>query len=183
MGDITLKFDSNEQIKFVAEFAGSIFDAYSNWSLNTIESLNSKLESIDSETILSVDLSNDEISLLYHICAILSDIDADAVIAGCNVSSKIARAVSPVDTTSCAFKFLAVLKDYRIPAEYCIDLFSDWCSGEGDAVLAEKCMMIQSKHNVDMTGVWEWLCANGSYPNINWPDEVNKYKEAINGCS
>ncbi len=50
------------------------------------------------------------------------------------------------------------LKDYHIPAEYCIDLFSDWCSCEGDAVLAEKCMLIQSKHTVDMTGVWEWLC-------------------------
>lgn len=81
------------------------------------------------------------------------------------------------------FRFLAVLKDYHIPAEYCIDLFSDWCSGEGNAVLAEKCMMIQSKHDVDMTGVWEWLCANNSCPNINWQDEVNKYKEVINGCS
>ena len=32
-----------------------------------------------------------------------------------------------------------------------------------------------------VTGVWEWLCANNSCPNINWQDEVNKYKEAING--
>ena len=99
MGDITLKFDSKEQIEFVARFAESIFDTYSNWPLNTIESLNNKLESIDSETMLSVDLSNSEISLLYYICAILSDIDADEVIAGCDVSSKIVRAVSPVDTT------------------------------------------------------------------------------------
>lgn len=180
MGDITLKFDSNEQIQFVAGFAESIFDVYSNWSLNTIKSLNSKLESIDSETMLSVDLSNDEISLLGHICTILSDIDTDEIIAGCNVSSKIARAVravSPVDTTSCAFKFLAVLKDYHIPAEYCIDLFSDWCSGVDFSVLAEKCMMIQSKYNVDMTGVWRWLQTATIPSDTNWREEVNKYKE------
>lgn len=78
-------------------------------------------------------------------------------------------------------RFLAMLKDNNVPAEYCIDLFSDWCSGEGDAVLAEKCMMIQSKHNVDMTGVWEWLCSNEPSPDTDWTKEVDRYKEAING--
>ena len=91
MGDIALKFGSNEQIQVVAGFVESIFNVYNNWSLNTIKSLNSKLESIDSETMLSVDLSNDEISLLSNICVILSNIGADEVIAGCDVSSKIAR--------------------------------------------------------------------------------------------
>lgn len=94
MGDITLKFDNNEQIQSVAGFVKSIFDIYNNWSLNTIKSLNSKLESVDSETMLSVDLSNDEISLLGNICVILSDIDADVVIAGCDISSKIARLIT-----------------------------------------------------------------------------------------
>ena len=183
MGDITLKFDSKEQIEFVAGFAGSIFDAYSNWSLNTIESLNSKLESIDSETMLSVGLSNDEISLLYHICAILSDIDADEVIAGCDVSSKIARAVSPVDTKSDVPRFLAMLKDYHIPAEYCVGLFSCWCSCEGTAATAEKCMDIQAKYDMTMTAVWEWVCTNEPCPYTDWTEEVDRFKEAINGCS
>ena len=95
MGDITLKFDSNEQIRSVAGFVKSIFNVYNKSSLDTIKSLNSKLESLDYETILSVDLSNDEISLLDHICVILSNIGADEVIAGCDVSSKIARAIGP----------------------------------------------------------------------------------------
>lgn len=181
MGDITLKFDSNEQIQFVAGFAESIFDAYNNWSLNTIKSLNNKLESLDSEAMLSVDLSNDEIRLLYHICAILSNIDADEVIAGCNVSSKIARAIYSVDTTSCASKFLAVLKDYHIPAKYCVELFSNWCSGEDFSVLAENCMDIQYKYGFNMIQVWRWLQTATIPSDTNWREEVDRFKEAING--
>lgn len=93
MDSITLKFDSNEQLQFIAGFIESIINVYNKSSLGTIKSLNSKLESIDSETMLNVDLSNDEIILLGHICAILSCIGADEVIAGCNVSSKIARLI------------------------------------------------------------------------------------------
>ena len=89
-----LAFDNYEQVQFVAGFIKSIFDVYNDWSLNTIKSLNSKLESVDSETMLSVDLSNDEISLLGNICVILSNIDADVVIAGCDISSKIARLIT-----------------------------------------------------------------------------------------
>lgn len=183
MGDITLKFDSYEQIQFVAGFVEAIFDVYNNWSLDTIKSLNSKLESVDSETMLSVDFSNDEIRLLYHICAIFSNIGADDVIVGCDVSSKIEKAIGLVNTTSCASRFLAVLKDYHIPAKYCVELFSSWCSGEGDAVLAKKCMMIQSKHNVDMTGVWRWLQTATILSDTYWTEEVDKFKEAINGRS
>lgn len=94
MDSLTLKFDSNGQIRSIAGFIESIFNVYNNWSLDTIKSLNNKLELIDSETMLSVDLSNDEISLLGHICTILSCIDADEVIAGCDVSSKIARIIA-----------------------------------------------------------------------------------------
>lgn len=181
MGDITLKFDSNEQICAVAGFAESIFDVYNNWSLNTIKSLNSKLESIDSETMLSVDLSNDEISLLDHICAILSNIGADEVIAGSEVSSKIVKAVSPVNTTSCAFKFLAVLKDYHIPAKYCVELFSNWCSGVDFSVLAENCMDIQYKYGFNMIQVWRWLQTAAIPSDTNWREEVDIFKETING--
>ena len=180
MGDITLKFDSKEQIEFVAGFVESTFDAYSNWSLNTIKSLNSKLESIDSETMLSVDLSNDEIRLLYHICAILSDIDADEVIAGCNVSSKIARLIGiESDVESDVPRFLAMLKDYHIPVEHCVGLFSSWCSNEGTAYLAEKCMDIQAKYNIDMTAVWKWVYNNKCSMHTDWTEEVDRYKEAI----
>ena len=91
MDCLTVKFDSYEQLRAIAGFIESIFNVYNNWSLDTIKSLNSKLESIDSETVLSVDLSKDECSCLGHICTILSCIGADEVIAGCNVSSKIAR--------------------------------------------------------------------------------------------
>ena len=91
MDSLTVKFDSYEQIRSIAGFVESIFNVYNKSSLDTIKSLNSKLESIDSETMLGIDLSNDEISLLGHICVILSCIDADEVIAGCDISSKIAR--------------------------------------------------------------------------------------------
>ena len=94
MDSITLKFDSNEQLQFIAGFVESIFNVYNKSSLDTIKSLNSKLESIDSETMLNVDLSDDEIILLGSICTIFSSIGADEVIAGCNVSSKIARIIA-----------------------------------------------------------------------------------------
>ena len=91
MDSLTLKFDSYEQIQYIARFVESIFNVYNKSSLDTIKSLNSKLESVDSETMLNIDLSNDEISLLGHICDTLSCIDADEFIAGCDISSKIAR--------------------------------------------------------------------------------------------
>lgn len=94
MESLTLKFDSNEQLRSIAGFIESIINVYNKSSLDTIKSLNSKLESIDSETMLNVDLSNDEMILLGHICVILSCIGADEVIAGCNVSSKIARIIT-----------------------------------------------------------------------------------------
>lgn len=94
MDSVTLKFDSNEQLQAIAGFIESIINVYNKSSLDTIKSLNNKLESIDSETMLNVDLSNDEIILLGHICAILSCIGADEVITGCNVSSKIARIIN-----------------------------------------------------------------------------------------
>ena len=94
MDSLTVKFDSYEQIQSIAGFVESIFNMYNKSSLSTVKSLNSKLESIDSETMLRVDLSNDEISLLGHICDILSCIDADEVIAGCDISFKIARLIA-----------------------------------------------------------------------------------------
>lgn len=75
--------------------------------------------------------------------------------------------------------FLAVLKDFHIPAEYCVGLFSCWCSCEGTAAIAEKCMDIQAKYNIDMTTVWKVLSTNNPYPYTDWTEEVDRYKEAI----
>ena len=177
MDSLTVKFDSYEQLRDIAGFVESIFNVYNKSSQDTIKSLNSKLESIDSETMLSVDLSNDEISLLGHICVILSCIDADEVIAGCNISSKITRLI---DTKSDVPRFLNMLDDYNVPVEYCVGLFSSWCSCEGRAVIAEKCMDIQTNYNIVMTAVWEWVCTNDPHPDTDWTEEVDIYKEAIN---
>lgn len=80
-------------------------------------------------------------------------------------------------------RFLAMLKDNNVPAENCVGLFSSWCSCEGTAYLTEKCMIIQSLLNNDMTAVWKWVCSNDPYPDTDWAEEVDRYKEAINGCS
>lgn len=179
MGDIALKFDSNKQIQFVAGFVESIFDVYNNRSLDTIKSLNNKLNSVDSETMLRVDLSSDEISLLGYICTILSNIGADEIIAGCDISSKIAKLI---DTESDVPRFLTMLKENNVPAEYCVDLFKDWCSNEGTAVLAENCMKIQSAYNIDMTATWKWLYNNKCSMNTDWQVAVAvaRFKEVLN---
>ena len=80
-------------------------------------------------------------------------------------------------------RFLAMLKDNNVPAENCVGLFSSWCSCEGTAYLAEKCMMVQSLLNNDMTAVWKWTCSNDPSPYTDWTKEVDIYIEAINGRS
>ncbi len=75
--------------------------------------------------------------------------------------------------------FLTVLEENHIPAEYCVGLFSSWCSCEGTAVIAEKCMDIQAKYDIDMTTVWKRLSVNEPLPNTDWTEEVDRYKEAI----
>lgn len=94
MDSLTLKFDSNEQIRSIAGCIESIINVYNKSSLDTIKSLNSKLASMDSETQLSVDLSKNEATYLKDICDILGCIDTDSVITGLNVSSKIARLIN-----------------------------------------------------------------------------------------
>ena len=178
MDSLTLKFDSVEQLQLVAGFVDSVFSLYNKSSYDTIESLNSKLMSMDHETALSVDLARHEANCLNSMCAILNCISADSVIAGCNVSSKIARLIT---TKSDVPRFLAMLKDNHIPAEHCVGLFSSWCSNEGTAYLAEKCMEIQSVYNIDMTAVWEWVYSNKCSMHTDWTEEVDRFQEAING--
>lgn len=75
--------------------------------------------------------------------------------------------------------FLTVLKESCVPAEYCVGLFSSWCSCEGTAVIAEKCMDIQAEYGFDMTTVWKRLSTTEPSPNTDWTEEVDRYKEAI----
>lgn len=75
--------------------------------------------------------------------------------------------------------FLTMLEENHIPAEYCVGLFSSWCSCEGTAAIAEKCMDIQTKYGIDMTTVWKLLSVNEPLPNTDWTEEVDRYKEAI----
>ena len=76
--------------------------------------------------------------------------------------------------------FLTMLEENHIPAEYCVGLFSNWCSCEGTAAIAEKCMDIQTKYGIDMTTVWKRLSANEPLPNTDWTEEVDRFKEIIN---
>lgn len=75
--------------------------------------------------------------------------------------------------------FLTMLEENHIPAEYCVGLFSSWCSCEGTAAIADKCMDIQTKYGIDMTTVWKRLSVNEPLPNTDWTEEVDRYKEAI----
>lgn len=75
--------------------------------------------------------------------------------------------------------FLTMLKENHVPAEYCVGLFSCWCSCEGAAAIAEKCMDIQTKYGIDMTTVWKRLSVNEPLQNTDWTEEVDRYKEAI----
>ena len=76
-------------------------------------------------------------------------------------------------------RFLTILEENHIPAEYCVGLFSSWCSCEGAAAIAEKCMDIQTKYGIDMTTVWKQLSVNEPLPNTDWTEEVDRYKKAI----
>ena len=76
-------------------------------------------------------------------------------------------------------RFLAMLKENNVPAEYCVGLFSCWCSCEGTAAIAEKCMDIQAKYDMTMTAVWEWVCTNEPLPDTDWTEEVDRFKEEI----
>lgn len=45
---------------------------------------------------------------------------------------------------------------------------------------ALKCQEVLKK--LTGKGGWKWVCDNDPSPDTDWPDEVNKYKEAVNGC-
>lgn len=92
---------------------------------------------------------------------------------------RITQLAAKLKTKSDVPRFLAMLKDYHVPAEYCVGLFSSWCSCEGTAITAEKCMTIQTKYGITMTAVWEWICTNDPCPDTDWPEEVDRFKKEI----
>ena len=174
---MVIEFDNKEQIENIILFIDSIRDANNDVSQNTISTLITELTLILADGVLEIDLLHDEVNYLDKICTILSRINADIQIAGCDISSKIAKLI---DTESDVPRFLTILKENNVPAEYCVDLFKDWCSNEGTAVLAENCMKIQSVYNIDMTAIWKWLYNNKCSMNTDWQEAVARFKEVLN---
>ena len=114
--------------------------------------------------IVNACINKDNDSIVYNTCSSMYSCEED---------------IPAVKEESDVPWFLAVLEENHIPAEYCVGLFSNWCSCEGTAAIAEKCMDIQAKYNIDMTTVWKQLSVNEPLPNTDWTEEVDRYKEAI----
>lgn len=182
-----ITFDDEEQLEHISSFVSIVSDVHDKVTSNSLTALNEKLLTLketvkdNPEVKLELDLTEnsssyyDQAYCLYNVCSLLRKINVNTVTAADDMYSKFKTLKSDVH------RFLAMLKDNNVPAEYCVGLFSSWCSCEGSAELAEKCMMIQSLLNNDMTAVWKWVCINEATPYTDWTDEVNKYKEVING--
>ena len=188
---MVITFEDLEQLEHVSNFVNLISGVYDHSAVSTISSLAGRLaglraamkEKPDEEIRIELvedpsdNYDNDQLYCLYNMCGILSSIGADDVNAGIDMYAKLKKHYTKSDVP----KFLEMLRDYHVPAEYCVNLFSDWCSGEGIAGMAEKCMDIQANYNIIMTPVWEWICNNDASSDTDWREEVNKFKEAIHG--
>lgn len=182
-----ITFDDKEQLEHISSFVSIVSDVHDKVTSNSLTALNEKLLTLKAalkdnpEVKLELDLTEnsssyyDQVYCLYKVCSLLRKVNVNTVTAADDMYSKFKALKSDVP------RFLAMLKDNNVPAEYCVGLFSSWCSCEGSADLAEKCMMVQSLLNNDMTAVWKWVCINEATPYTDWTDEVNKYKEIVNG--
>ena len=187
---MVITFTDEEQLASVSNFVNMVSDIYDHSSVSTISTLAGKLAGLcaavkDKPGIpLTLDLTedptdnhdNDQLYCLYNICGILNSVSADEVDAGFDMYSVLRKHYVKSDVP----RFLEMLKEYHVPAEYCIGLFRDWCSGEGTAILSEDCMGIQDKYNIIMTPVWNWVCNNDASTDTELHEEVIKYKETIN---
>lgn len=181
---MVVTFEDEEQLEFISNFVNLVSGIYDHSAVSTISNLANKLNCAYASKELSIDLTedptdnhdNDQLYCLYSMCGVLDNIGADEVNAGIDMYDVLKKHYTKSDVP----RFLEMLKEYHVPAEYCVDLFSDWCSNEGIAGMAEKCMDIQAKYNIIMTPVWEWICANEPLPDTDWRKEVNKYKEDMN---
>lgn len=186
-----ITFDDEEQLEHISSFVSIVSDVHDKLTSTCLSSISDKLVKLKAalkdnpEVKLELDLTENSSSYydqgycLYKVCNLLSRVNANNVMAANDICNKLKAQCAESDV----LRFLAMLKDNNVPAENCIGLFSSWCSYEGAAELAEKCMMVQSLLNNDMTAVWKWVCNNDPSPDTDWPYEVNKYKEAINGRS
>ena len=188
---MVITFDDGEQLEHISSFVSIVSDVHGNLSSTCLSSIVDKLIKLKAalkdnpEVKLELNLTEnsssyyDQAHCLYKVCSLLSRVNANYVMAADDICNKLKAHCAESDVP----RFVAMLKDNNVPAENCVGLFSSWCSCEGTADLAEKCMMVQSLLNNDMTAVWKWVCNNDPSPGTDWPDEVNKYKEVINGCS
>ncbi len=189
---MVVTFEDKEQLEFISNFVNLVSGIYDHSAVSTISILAGRLAGLLAATKdkpddiqLTIDLTedptdnhdNDQLYCLYNMCGVLNSIGADEVNAVIDMYIVLKKHYTKSDVP----RFLEMLKEYHVPAEYCVDLFSDWCSGEGLAGMAEKCMDIQAKYNIIMTPVWNWICKEEYNPDTDWHKEVNKYKEAING--
>ena len=186
-----ITFDDEEQLEHISSFVSIVSDVHDKLASTCLSSIADKLTKLKAalkdnpEVKLELDLTEnsssyyDQVYCLCKACSLLSRVNANNVMAADNIYSKLKMYCAESDVP----RFLSMLKDNNVPAENCVGLFSSWCSCEGAADLAEKCMLVQSLLNIDMTAVWKWVCNNDPSPDTDWPDEVNKYKEAINGRS
>lgn len=190
---MVVTFEDKEQLEYVSNFVNMVSGIYDHSAVSTISTLAGRLAGLraaakDKPDIqLTIDLAedptdnhdNDQLYCLYNICGMMNSIGADDVNAAIDMYNVLKKHYVKSDVP----QFLEMLHDYHVPAEYCVALFGDWCSGEDIAGMAEKCMDIQAAHNIIMTPVWEWICNNDASPDTDWHKEVDKYKEAINGRS
>ena len=182
---MVVTFDDKEQLEYVSNFVNMVSSIYDHSSVNTISTLATKLHEAYSNKQLTLELAedptdnhdNDQLYCLYNMCGVLNSIGADEVNGCAEIYNKLKKHYVKSDVP----RFLEMLRDYHVPAEYCIGLFRDWCSGEGTAILSEDCMGIQDKYNIIMTPVWNWVCNNDASSDTELHEEVNNYKEAING--
>ena len=178
---MVIQFEDEQQLKQVTQVVKSIAGIYDHSAVECLSTLTNKLEKCTGMIDLLEDhRDNDdynEVICLFNIMKVIVDVGADEYNACGDIYTELKKRTSSSDVP----RFLEMLRDYHVPAEYCTDLFKNWCSGEGTAVLAEDCLGIQTAHNIIMTPVWNWVCNNDASSETDWIEEVNKYKEAING--
>lgn len=187
-----ITLDDEEQLECISSFVSIASDVHAKLASTCLSSIDDKLIKLKAalkdnpEVKLELNLTEnsssyyDQVYCLYKVCSLLSRINANNVMVADDICNKLMELIA---VKSDVPRFLAMLKDNNVPAEYCVGLFSNWCSCEGSAATAEKCMDIQVKYDIDMTAVWKWVCNNGPSPDTDWPGEVDRYKEIINGCS
>lgn len=182
---MVIQFEDEQQLDYVSNLVNRVEQIYDHSAVETISRTAAILRTAKKDKQLAVKLcdnheDNDdynEVICLFNIMKMIVDTDADEYNACGDIYTELKKCTSPSDVP----RFLEMLRDYHVPAEYCVSMFKNWCSGEGTAILAESCMNIQTHRNIIMTPVWEWVCNNEASPNTDWREEVNKYKEAING--